>query len=175
MGRFSAALLYGTPRRKASASSSMNKIAELLPAANIVLDLDADSKPRLFDAVGALFERNSGLSKSVVIASLAARERLGSTGLGQGIAIPHGRIKGLTQATGAFVRLHAPIPFDAPDGRPVEQVFVLLVPEQATEAHLQLLSELAQMFSARAFRDQLSAAGDPAELAQLFATWKPAA
>ena len=175
MGRFSAALLYGTPRRKASASSSMNKIAELLPAANIVLDLDADSKPRLFDAVGALFERNSGLSKSVVSASLAARERLGSTGLGQGIAIPHGRIKGLAQATGAFVRLHAPIPFDAPDGRPVGQVFVLLVPEQATEAHLQLLSELAQMFSERAFRDRLGAAGDPAELAQLFATWKPAA
>lgn len=175
MGRFSAALLYGMPRRKASASSSMNKIAELLPAANIVLDLDADSKPRLFDAVGALFERTSGLSKSVVTASLAARERLGSTGLGQGIAIPHGRIKGLAQATGAFVRLHAPIPFDAPDGRPVEQVFVLLVPEQATEAHLQLLSELAQMFSERAFRDQLSSAGDPAELAQLFATWEPAA
>jgi PTS system nitrogen regulatory IIA component len=153
----------------------MNKIAELLPAANIVLDLDADTKPRLFDAVGALFERNSGLSKSVVSASLAARERLGSTGLGQGIAIPHGRIKGLAQATGAFVRLHAPIPFDAPDGRPVGQVFVLLVPEQATEAHLQLLSELAQMFSERTFRDRLGAAGDPAELAQLFATWEPAA
>jgi PTS system nitrogen regulatory IIA component len=153
----------------------MNKIAELLPAANIVLDLDADTKPRLFDAVGALFERNSGLSKSVVTASLAARERLGSTGLGQGIAIPHGRIKGLTQATGAFVRLHAPIPFDAPDGKPVGQVFVLLVPEHATEAHLQLLSELAQMFSERTFRDRLGAAGDSAELVQLFAAWEPAA
>jgi nitrogen PTS system EIIA component len=153
----------------------MNKIAELLPAANIVLDLDADTKSRLFDAVGALFERNSALSKAVVTASLAARERLGSTGLGQGIAIPHGRIKGLAKATGAFVRLRAPVPFDAPDGKPVAQVFVLLVPEQATEAHLQLLSELAQMFSERTFRDQLGAAGDPVELARLFAAWEPAA
>jgi PTS system nitrogen regulatory IIA component len=153
----------------------MNKIAELLPAANIVLDLPADTKARLFDAVGALFERNAGLSKAQVTASLTARERLGSTGLGQGIAIPHGRIRGLTKATGAFVRLHAPIPFDAPDGKPVAQVFVLLVPEQATEVHLQLLSELAQMFSERSFRDRLGAANDPVDLAQLFAAWEPAA
>ena len=153
----------------------MNKIAELLPVANIVLDLDAETKTRLFDAVGALFERTSALSRSVVTASLAARERLGSTGLGQGIAIPHGRIKGLAKATGAFVRLRAPIPFDAPDGKPVGQVFVLLVPEHATEAHLQLLSELAQMFSERTFRDRLGSASDPADLAQLFAAWEPAA
>ncbi|MEP7275625.1 MAG: PTS sugar transporter subunit IIA [Betaproteobacteria bacterium] len=152
----------------------MNKIAELLPADNIVLDLDADSKARLFDAMGALFARNAGLATSLVTASLAARERLGSTGLGQGIAIPHGRIKGLATATGAFARLRNPIPFDAPDGRPVGQVFVLLVPEHATEAHLQLLSELAQMFSERSFRDQLATAADPAELARLFAAWQPA-
>jgi PTS system nitrogen regulatory IIA component len=153
----------------------MNKIAELLPAANIVLDLDADTKGRLFDAMGDLFERTSGLARATVTASLGARERLGSTGLGQGIAIPHGRIKGLAQATGAFVRLRTPIPFDAPDGRPVTQVFVLLVPEQATEAHLQLLSELAQMFSERSFRDKLAAAADAAELEQLFHAWEAAA
>ena len=151
----------------------MNKIAELLPAANILLDLDADTKTRLFDAMGALFERTSGLGRAIVTSSLAARERLGSTGLGQGIAIPHGRIKGLAKATGAFVRLRAPIAFDAPDGKPVSQVFVLLVPEQATEAHLQLLSELAQMFSERTFRDRLTSATDPAELARLFEAWQP--
>jgi PTS system nitrogen regulatory IIA component len=153
----------------------MNKIAELLPDANIVLDLDAGTKGRLFDDVGALFERNAALSRAAVTASLAARERLGSTGLGQGIAIPHGRIKGLAKATGAFVRLRAPIPFDAPDGRPVGQVFVLLVPEHATEAHLQLLSELAQMFSERTFRERLGTAVEPTELARLFAEWQPAA
>jgi PTS system nitrogen regulatory IIA component len=151
----------------------MNHIAQLLPAANIVVDLDAATKPRLFDALGALFERNAGIAQKMVSGSLAAREKLGSTGLGQGIAIPHGRIKGLTQAQGAFVRLKTPIEFDAPDGRPVAQVFVLLVPEQATDQHLQLLSELAQMFSERVFRDRLASALDPQALASLFANWQP--
>ncbi len=149
----------------------MNQVAELLPAANILLDVDAGTKARLFDAVGALVEKSSGLARSVVVDSLAARERLGSTGLGQGVAIPHGRIKGLREAQGAFMRLRAPIPFDAPDGKPVAQVFVLLVPEQATERHLQLLSELAQMFSDKAFRDQLATASSPAALRALFDGW----
>jgi len=104
---------------------------------------------------------------------LAAREKLGSTGLGQGIAIPHGRIKGLKEARGAFVRLHEPVAFDAPDGKPVAQVFVLLVPEQATDLHLQLLSELAQMFSERAFRDRLASAKNPNDLLALFSAWEP--
>jgi PTS system nitrogen regulatory IIA component len=153
----------------------MNHIAELLPADNIVVDLDAGSKARLFDAVGSLFESHRGLVRSRVVDSLVAREKLGSTGLGQGIAIPHGRIKGLQEAQGAFVRLKAPIAFDAPDGKPVAQVFVLLVPEHATEQHLQLLSELAQMFSERDFREQLAKAPDPSRLHELFTQWEPAA
>ena len=152
----------------------MNQIAELLLPSSIVLDLDVDTKSRLFEETGKLFERSAGLSAATVAASLAAREKLGSTGLGQGIAIPHGRIKGLRKATGAFVRLRAPIAFDAPDAKPVSQVFVLLVPEQATEEHLQLLSELAQMFSERAFRDRLAAAASADELATLFRAWQPA-
>jgi PTS system nitrogen regulatory IIA component len=152
----------------------MNQIAELLPAENILLDLDASSKTRLFEAVGDLFQRTRGLSRSLVVDSLLARERLGSTGLGQSVAIPHGRIKGLTTAQGAFVRLASPIAFDAPDGKPVAQVFVLLVPEHATEQHLQLLSELAQMFSERPFRERLAAARDAASLHTLFAEWEPA-
>ena len=152
----------------------MSQIAELLPAANILLDLDAASKPRLFDAVGELFERNQGLARKLVVDSLLAREKLGSTGLGQGVAIPHGRIKGLATAQGAFVRLASPIAFDAPDGKPVAQVFVLLVPEHATEQHLQLLSELAQMFSERPFRERLVAAGDGGSVHALFAAWEPA-
>ncbi len=151
----------------------MSQIAELLPAANILLDLDAASKPRLFDAVGELFERNQGLARKLVVDSLLAREKLGSTGLGQSVAIPHGRIKGLDTAQGAFVRLASPIAFDAPDGKPVAQVFVLLVPEHATEQHLQLLSELAQMFSERPFRERLAAAGDGGSVHALFAAWEP--
>jgi len=151
----------------------MNQIAELLPAANIALDLAATTKAQLFAAVGALFEANAGLARDTVAASLAAREKLGSTGLGQGIAIPHGRLKGLREARGAFVRLKDPIAFDAPDGKPVSQVFVLLVPEHATDQHLQLLSELAQMFSERAFRDRLAGAADAAQLHALIRDWEP--
>jgi len=150
----------------------MNHIAALLPAARIVLDLDVATKARLFEAVGQIFERDAGLAGGAVTASLAARERLGSTGLGQGIAIPHGRIKGLPHAIGGFARLAHGIDFEAPDGKPVTQVFVLLVPEQATDQHLQLLSELAQMFSERAFREQLASAVDSAALARVFEEWE---
>jgi len=149
----------------------MSQIADLLPAANVLLGLDAPSKARLFDAIGSLFEGNRGLPRHTVVDSLSAREKLGSTGLGQGIAIPHGRIKGLQEAQGAFARLASPIAFDAPDGKPVSQVFVLLVPEHATEQHLQLLSELAQMFSDRGFRDQLAAADTAETLHRLFRDW----
>jgi nitrogen PTS system EIIA component len=151
----------------------MSDIAALLPESNILLDLDAGSKARLFEAVGALLEAQRGLSRKLVVDSLLAREKLGSTGLGQGIAIPHGRIRGLTEARGVFVRLKTPIPFDAPDGKPVAQVFVLLVPEQATEQHLQILSELAQMFSEARFRESLALATDAAALRELFERWEP--
>lgn len=151
----------------------MSQIAALLPVGNILLELDAGSKARLFDAVGALFEATNGLPRRLVVDSLLAREKLGSTGLGQGIAIPHGRIRGLAEARGAFVRLKTPIVFDAPDGKPVTQLFVLLVPEQATEQHLQLLSELAQMFSQRSFRERLGSATDAAAVSAVFAQWKP--
>ena len=153
----------------------MTRIADLLPAPNVVVGLDAPTKARLFEAIGGLFERQQGLSRQLVTDSLATREKLGSTGLGQGIAIPHGRIKGLKDALAAFVRLANPIAFDAPDGKPVNHVFVLLVPEHATEQHLQLLSELAQMFSDRRFRDQLGAADDAATLHALFIGWQATA
>lgn len=150
----------------------MNKIAELLPPANVRLDLNAASKAALFDAVGSLFAANHGLAARTVVGSLAAREKLGSTGLGQGVAIPHGRIKGLNEARGAYIGLADPIEFDAPDGKPVSQIFVLLVPEHATEQHLQLLSELAQMFSDRGFRERLGIAPDAATVHALFRDWK---
>jgi PTS system nitrogen regulatory IIA component len=149
----------------------MNLIVDLLPVANVALDVDATSKTRLFDIVAAMFERDTGLARATIVASLTAREKLGSTGLGQGIAIPHGRLKGLAEARGAFVRLATPIAFDAPDGRPVAQVFVLLVPEHATDRHLQILSELAQMFSERAFRERLASAGDAAQVHAMIRDW----
>lgn len=147
----------------------MSLLAKLLPAGHVLLDVDVTSKKRLFEQIGLLFENSHGISRNLVFDSLFAREKLGSTGLGQGIAIPHGRIKGLKEALGAFVRLSQPLAFDAPDGRPVTLVFVLLVPEQATEQHLQILSELATRFSERQFREQLAAAADSATVVAAFA------
>ena len=151
----------------------MSLVAKLLPPANVLLDLPVSSKKRLFEQVGLLFENNHGIARSLVFDSLFARERLGSTGLGHGVAIPHGRIKGLKDALGAFVRLAQPVPFDAPDGKAVTLLFVLLVPEQATEKHLQILSELAQMFSDRALREAMTAAPDAGALHLLIAAWQP--
>jgi PTS system nitrogen regulatory IIA component len=151
----------------------MNLIAKLLPPSNILLDLDVTSKKRMFEQAGLLFENNQGVARSLVFDSLFARERLGSTGLGQGVAIPHGRIKGLKEAVGAFVRLAQPVPFDAPDGKPVSLVFLLLVPEQATEQHLRVLSELAQMLSDRELREKLSTGIDAGTLHQHITAWLP--
>ena len=152
----------------------MSLVAKLLSPGNVVTDLQVSSKKRLFEQAGLLFENHHGVARSQVFDSLFAREKLGSTGLGQGIAIPHGRLKGLSEARGAFVRLATPIAFDSPDGKPVSQVFVLLVPEHATDRHLQLLSELAQMFSERAFRERLAAATDPNEVHTLMSQWQAA-
>jgi PTS system nitrogen regulatory IIA component len=156
-----------------SKSQTMNQIAQLLPEANIALNLEATSKKRLFEQIGALFEAHSQIARSVVFDSLFARERLGSTGLGQGVAIPHGRIKGLKEAVGAFVRLAQPVPFDAPDGKPVSLVFLLLVPEHATEQHLLVLSELAQMLSDRDLRARLSSDSDASTIHQHITAWQP--
>jgi PTS system nitrogen regulatory IIA component len=151
----------------------MTLVSKLLAPAGVVLDLQVSSKKRLFEQVGLMFENQHALARSLVFDSLFARERLGSTGLGQGVAIPHGRIKGLKEALGAFIRIGQPIAFDAPDAQPVTLVFVLLVPEKATEKHLQILSELAQMFSDKALREAMSKAPDADALHQLITAWQP--
>lgn len=151
----------------------MNLISRLLPASNVLLDLPASSKKRAFEQAGLLFENNQGVARAKVFDSLFARERLGSTGLGQGVAIPHGRIKGLKEAVAAFVRVAEPIPFDAPDGQPVAVMIFLLVPEQASQAHLDVLSELAQMLSDKAFRQSLLDAPSPEAVHAALTAWEP--
>jgi nitrogen PTS system EIIA component len=151
----------------------MNLIAKLLPLSNILLDADLSSKKRIFEQAGLLFENNQEVSRNQVFDSLFAREKLGSTGLGQGVAIPHGRIKGLKAATGAVIRVQGAVPFDAPDGQNVRLAFVLLVPERATDEHLQILSELAQMFCDKPFREKLFTAATPEDLLQLITQWEP--
>ena len=149
----------------------MNCLASILPPAQVLVSVDATSKKRAFEEAGLLFESLHGLSRALVTDSLFARERLGSTGLGHGVAIPHGRAKGLKEAAGALIRLKAPIPFDAPDGKPVQTLFVLLVPDQATDIHLQVLSELAQRFSNRQLREALLTAPTPEAAHALMVEW----
>ncbi|MDD5298859.1 MAG: PTS IIA-like nitrogen regulatory protein PtsN [Gallionella sp.] len=153
----------------------MNLISKILLPDNILLDTESTSKKRVFERVGLLFENNQQIARSQVFDSLFTREKLGSTGLGQGVAIPHGRIAKLRDATAAFVKTSHPIPFDAPDGQPVNMIFVLLVPERATDLHLQILGELAQMFSDQQFRNRLLACEDSASIHQLFYDWNGAA
>ena len=150
----------------------MNLVSPLLPPSHVLLDLDATSKKRLFEQVGLLFENSRAIPRARVFDSFFEREKLGSTALGCGVAIPHGRIKALREPVCAFVRTQAPIPFEAPDGQPVQLVFAMLVPEHATEAHLQILSELAQMFSDKAFRERLLAATAAPELHELITHWQ---
>jgi nitrogen PTS system EIIA component len=151
----------------------MNLVAQILPPSNVVIDMDVSSKKRVFEQAGLLFENRHSIARAQVFDSLFAREKLGSTALGQGVAIPHGRVKGLKAAAGALVRMKSPIPFDAPDGQGVSLIFLLMVPDRATDVHLQILSELAQMFSDQPFRDQLLAAASAADLHALITQWRP--
>lgn len=152
----------------------MNRISQLLPATNIMVGLEASSKKRVFEQAGLLFENNQGIARVKVFDSLFARERLGSTGLGEGIAIPHGRIKGLKEAVAALVRLAEPVAFDAPDGKPVNLLLFLLVPEQATQQHLEILSEVAEMLSDKAMRETLLNEAQVELIHQALESWQPA-
>ena len=151
----------------------MNLVSSLLPVNHVLLDIDVSSKKRLFEQIGLLFENSRQIPRSRVFDSLFDREKLGSTGLGYGVAIPHGRIKTLKEPVCAFVRTAAPIPFESPDGAPVSLVFAMLVPEHATEAHLGLLSELAQMFSDAGLREALASTQDIQAAHRLITEWSP--
>lgn len=160
-------------RARAPAPTAMNLVSRLLPREHVVLGLDATSKKRLFEQIGLLFENSRQVPRARVFDSLFDREKLGSTALGYGVAIPHGRMKGLKEPVCAFVRTASPIPFEAPDGEPVSLVFAMLVPEHANETHLELLSELAQMFSDGSLREALAAAPDAQAAHRLITEWSP--
>lgn len=133
----------------------MKAISDILPLSHIVLDMEASSKKRLFEQVAQLLHEQAQLPQAAVFECLFARERLGSTGLGHGVAIPHGRSADIPHTCGAFVRVKEAVDFDAPDGKPVSLIFVLLVPEAATGEHLEILSHLAGRFSEKNVRDAL--------------------
>lgn len=152
----------------------MTRVASILSPERIRIDQTAGTKAQLFEDMGRLFAAWDGLDPARVAASLMAREKLGCTALGHGVALPHARLKGLAQAHGAFARLRTPLSFGAVDGKPVSEVLVVLVPEHAVEEHLQILAEAAEMFCDRRFLGYLRSRPDAAAVWQAFADWRPA-
>ena len=148
----------------------MNRLAAILPIEQVLVGVDATSKKRAFEEAGLLFENLHGLSRALVTDSLFARERLGSTGLGHGVAIPHGRIKGLKSPMAAVFQLAQAIGFDAPDEQAVKLLIFLLVPEAATQKHLEILSEIADLLSNANLRDKLISSDSAPGLHQLIKT-----
>lgn len=152
----------------------MNRLAQILPPSQVLVCVESTSKKRTFEEAGLLFENLHGLNRALITDSLFARERLGSTGLGHGVAIPHGRIKGLKSPMAAVFQLQSPIGFDAPDEQAVSLLVFLLVPEAATQKHLEILSEIAELLSDSALREQLKTSTDAAALHHLIASWRSA-
>jgi PTS system nitrogen regulatory IIA component len=150
----------------------MNRLASILTAAHVLVQLEVSSKKRAFEEAGLLFENLHGLSRALVADSLFSRERLGSTGLGHGVAIPHGRIKGLKSPMAAVFQLASPIAFEAPDELPVGLMIFLLVPEAATQKHLEILSEIAEMLSDAHLRERLACSSSTADLYSLITGWQ---
>jgi PTS system nitrogen regulatory IIA component len=153
--------------------SAMNRLATILPADNVLVGVEATSKKRVFEHAGLLFENKHAIARATVTDNLFARERLGSTGLGHGVAVPHGRVKGLKNPLAAVVRVQHPIPFDAPDDEPVSLLIFLLVPEAATQRHLEILSEIAEMLSDRELREKIKSEQDPVAVHELIRLWQP--
>jgi nitrogen PTS system EIIA component len=152
----------------------MNRLASILSPSQVLAQVDVTSKKRAFEEAGLLFENLHGLSRALVTDSLFSRERLGSTGLGHGVAIPHGRIKGLKAPMAAVFQLLHPIGFDAPDDVPVSLLIFLLVPEAATQKHLEILSEIAELLSDNVLREQLTVSQDSLQLHGLLSGWQSA-
>ena len=150
----------------------MNRLAAILPPVQALVQVDATSKKRAFEEAGLLFENLHGFNRALVADCLFARERLGSTGLGYGVAIPHGRIKGMKTPLAAVFLLAEPIGFDAPDEKPVSLMIFLLVPEASTQKHLEILSEIAEMLSDAVLRDKLKQCRDAQELHLIITNWQ---
>lgn len=134
-------------------------LGEILSVDRIAVSMAVSSKKKLLENIAALLLKNvTALNETAILRILTERERLGSTGIGKGVALPHGRVPGLKEAVGAFATLERPIDFDAIDKQPVIMVFALLVPAEANERHLQILARLAAMFDDPKLRNALTKA-----------------
>ena len=149
------------------------ELSNFLSPERIACGVNASSKKRALEQLsGLIAQGNPELSPHDVFDSLIARERLGGTGLGHGVAIPHGRLKNYPATIGAFITLKEGVDFDALDNQPVDLLFALLIPENSTQEHLEILSLLAGMFNNEAFRDALRDVDSPEELYRLMVQWQ---
>ncbi len=149
------------------------QVAELLDIEHINCNTQSASKKRVLEQLSVLLAANQEtLTQNQVFDSLLSRERLGSTGLGHGVAIPHGRMKEGSNTLAAFIKLQQGVDFDASDNQPVDLLFALLVPEEATDEHLQLLAQLARMFSDEQLVAKLRASQDSHSLLNTIREWQ---
>lgn len=153
----------------------MNLIGNLLSPGRVALQPAVSSKKRALEVISELMAGGEpGLTQAEVFTSLIERERLGSTGLGHGAAIPHGRLKDLDHVVCAFLKLGEGVDFDASDEQPVDMIFGLLVPAQSTSEHLNILAMLAEMFSDYDLRRRIHDAGTSGEVYDLLVSWRQA-
>lgn len=151
------------------------KLSEILGVDRVLSGTSVTSKKKALEELSALLSKGAAsLASADVFNSLTGREKLGSTGLGHGVAIPHGRMAGVEASVGAFMRLKHAVDYDSHDGNPVDLVFGLLVPQAATEAHLKHLAAIAEMFSDEEFCAKLRAAGDDRALYSLLSNYTAA-
>ncbi len=149
------------------------QVSEFIQPERVLCNVDANSKKRAFEALSQLISEDcEGISANDVFDSLIAREKLGGTGLGYGVAIPHGRLKNINSTRGAFIKLKTGIDFDSIDKKPVDLMFALLVPENAEEEHLQTLALLANMLNDEALRDKLRHATTADEIQETLNNWQ---
>lgn len=148
-------------------------INELIQPDRISCNVRAGSKKRALEIISGLLTADSpNMTEEEIFGSLIERERLGSTGLGHGVAIPHARLKGREEAIGAFLKLETGIDYDAIDQQPVDMLFALLVPEHFTDEHLHILSQLAEMFDNNVFCEQLRSSEDANHTFDLLTHWQ---
>jgi PTS system nitrogen regulatory IIA component len=150
------------------------ELQDIIDPERVAYDIDVSSKKRALETISDILVKGGegNLASQDICESLFAREKLGSTGIGCGVAIPHGRLKNTDKTLAAFIKLHKGVDYDAVDNQEVDLIFALLVPENSTEEHLKILAEIAEMFSNEDFRTKLREAKNQQALWSLIKNWK---
>lgn len=142
-------------------------ISALLSPQRIFLDTEISSKKKLLELIANIVADQTQMPESTIYSNLLNRERLGSTGLGHGFAVPHARVENLDKTIGCLFRLKEPVNFESPDNQPVDLVFTIIIPQEATEEHLMILSSLASIFSQTDVCEAIRGATSRDEIAQI--------